>query len=576
MDRQQQLPADSSSPLTPPIVPVVGGMAAPAEPSCTFAARRDLSLPKVAMTVLGVAIFTHAHTLTASPSFRLGAGALTFASGAVLVLVFILMRSVPHKRKIAAALAVSASSALGALRWAYGTWAPDLATVLTSRAAVVYFLVTGLLGLAVTYWLDDTANVKLNNTVRAVLHLSGLLLVFLGTTSEPASLALIALLVASRVLAPVARRVPGALRWLGQRLGVAVAALVAAVRRLAAAAAANAKARRAAVADYSAVQPSSPAAKAGGVRRRAGRRQPGELLLSEDEEQEAAEEARRLRKEREAQLLRSQGEGEGSRWLNGGSRGQGEQQQQQQQGWRWPSDATEERPKPVQKQQPQRPVSPPPVAAAPAAGGGWFSRWSGGSQPAPAPAPAPSPLHLRTPPPNPAAVQQAAAKQERATPTGRKQAAAADESSGEDEGPQRSPWSQERLVVDISSQGARRAAPSGGGRTAAAPTSPAPARSGAARTPTGAAAGGSGRAAGGGGDVSPLVAMGKIFNAESSRVILIGKGKYEELVSRGYTPDFKNGVLLPPGGSGGSGSGAAAADEAAGTPKRAAARSRRG
>lgn len=46
--------------------------------------------------------------------------------------------------------------------------------------------------------------------------------------------------------------------------------------------------------------------------------------------------------------------------------------------------------------------------------------------------------------------------------------------------------------------------------------------------------------------VSPLVARGKILNEDTGRVIGIGKGKYNELVLKGYTPDFEKGIITPP------------------------------
>lgn len=568
------------------------------------------------MAVLGVALFMHARALTASSTFRLGAGALTFASGAAVVLVFILMRSMPHKRKLAAALAVSASSVVGALRWAYGTWAPDLAAIATSRAAVVYFLVTGLLGLGITYWLDDQENIKLNNTVSAVLHLSGLLLVYLGTTSEPASLALVAMLVASRVLAPLVARVPRGAAWLGSRLGAVAAAVAAALGAVSAAAAAHAKARATDAGPAPARTPTLSKAR----RRPAGRRIEGAgVLLSEDEAREAAQEDSRLRREEELRLLRAQellaaraagsgnanvgaGSATFSPWLNGGATQRQRQleppppppqQQQQQTVWRWPS-SQEAEAKPAQRgavdqqqqqQQQERKVQQAinfqqqqqPVTAAPASGG-WFSRWSSGApattQAAPAAAArggAATPLHLRTPPPDPLAAVQPAVQPASPARHGtrhlqqpkqpRQRPRKDDPGLSDDEGgpPARSPWSQERLVVDIRSPpSAHRATPASPPRTSGA----APARAQPA-SPRG-------------GDVSPLVAAGKIFNAESSRVIQIGKGKYEELVGKGYTPDFKNGVLLPPDGggarAGASGSGAGPRS----TPPQRTARSRRG
>ncbi len=144
------------------------------------------------------------------------------------------------------------------------------------------------------------------------------------------------------------------------------------------------------------------------------------------------------------------------------------------------------------------------------------------------PSPAVStPFHLRTPPPNPWQEHEAAQHLgHQAQPAAGHRVA---DESDEDEQNGGTPWSVERVAVDITrprhvqqqqqqQQQAQRAA--------------SPAESG-----------------GGGGDVSPLVAAGKIFNMESNRVIMLNKPKYNELVGRGYTPDFKHGVLLPPQGA---------------------------
>lgn len=100
---------------------------------------------------------------------------------------------------------VSASSLLAVVRWLYGTWLPDAHSLLTSRPFVIYLVVSGLLGLAVTYWVDDTTNVKLNTTIRVTLQLVGLLMVYLGISDERVAIAAIVLLVFSGVLLAVGR-----------------------------------------------------------------------------------------------------------------------------------------------------------------------------------------------------------------------------------------------------------------------------------------------------------------------------------------------------------------------------------
>jgi hypothetical membrane protein len=100
---------------------------------------------------------------------------------------------------------LSSTSLMAAVRWLYGTWLPDMHSLLLSRPFLIYVIITGLLGLAVTYWMDDTSNVKLNTTIRVTLRLVGLLLVYLGISDERVGVALVVLMVASGVLAAVAK-----------------------------------------------------------------------------------------------------------------------------------------------------------------------------------------------------------------------------------------------------------------------------------------------------------------------------------------------------------------------------------
>ena len=102
-------------------------------------------------------------------------------------------------------MTVSASSVLGLLRYIYGTWAPSALEVVTSKPFLMYMIITGLLGLGVTYWMDDLGNVKLNTTIRVTLQLLGLLGVYSGTCSEVGSLTIIGCLVFGRVMSPFFR-----------------------------------------------------------------------------------------------------------------------------------------------------------------------------------------------------------------------------------------------------------------------------------------------------------------------------------------------------------------------------------
>ena len=71
-------------------------------------------------------------------------------------------------------------------------------------------MVSGLLGLAVTYYFDDAGNTKLHNILKYGLKLAGLALVAFGTTLPEASAALCLGLIAVELYAhlPHLRRRP--------------------------------------------------------------------------------------------------------------------------------------------------------------------------------------------------------------------------------------------------------------------------------------------------------------------------------------------------------------------------------
>jgi len=111
----------------------------------------------------------------------------------------------PYRRSVAAFFAVSTSSLLAVVRWLYGTWLPNMHLVIYSRPFVIYLLVSGLVGLTLTYWLDDTSNVKINTTIRVGLNILGLLLVYSGISDERWAVGAVVLLVASPVLLTIIR-----------------------------------------------------------------------------------------------------------------------------------------------------------------------------------------------------------------------------------------------------------------------------------------------------------------------------------------------------------------------------------
>jgi hypothetical protein len=86
---------------------------------------------------------------------------------------------VPHKGKLLAGTAVFGSSFLAAVRWLFGVWLPSAHQVLRHPATLSYLALSGLAGLALTYYYNAEGNRKVNTMLRVALQLVGLASLFL-------------------------------------------------------------------------------------------------------------------------------------------------------------------------------------------------------------------------------------------------------------------------------------------------------------------------------------------------------------------------------------------------------------
>lgn len=170
------------------------------ETSCAMEAWRQLDARLPVLTAAGIWLFFNAGFLSTSSGFRVTTGAFIFTLASLLVFAFFIVRQVPGYKKGLGVLAVLGSSALGFIRLLYGVWMPSVNTLARSRLVQAYTLVSALLGMAITYYFDDTSNTKLNNILQKALQLLGLVLTFFSTTMVEAS----ALLVASLITVHVA------------------------------------------------------------------------------------------------------------------------------------------------------------------------------------------------------------------------------------------------------------------------------------------------------------------------------------------------------------------------------------
>lgn len=103
---------------------------------------------------------------------------------------------------------------LGIVRWAFGTWAPGLREVVFSRVGVWYALITGAAGVAITYWLDNPDNCKVNTSIRVALQGLALGAVYWSIADETLALAAVATIMTFGWLAAI-------LRWVQRAAGTA-------------------------------------------------------------------------------------------------------------------------------------------------------------------------------------------------------------------------------------------------------------------------------------------------------------------------------------------------------------------
>ncbi|KAL4444614.1 hypothetical protein ABPG77_002431 [Micractinium sp. CCAP 211/92] len=166
--------------------------------SCQMERRLELSWGRLVAFLLGSWLFWSAGALSESTPFRLTGGTLGVMMLSVLILLFFLYRTVPHKGKVFAGAAVFGSSFLAAVRWMFGVWLPSAHQVMTHPVTLAYLALSGLAGLATTYYYNNPENRKLNTMLRVALQLVGLTSVYFSSSMTETSVALCAALLAAK------------------------------------------------------------------------------------------------------------------------------------------------------------------------------------------------------------------------------------------------------------------------------------------------------------------------------------------------------------------------------------------
>lgn len=152
--------------------------------------------------LLGLFIFYAAPLLASSLFFRISCGSAIFTLGSLLILLFIIMRNIPHKGKAMAALGVMGSTGLAALRWFTGHWLPSWSQLSQNPVFQCYVAASLFIGAALSYWFDDSKSSKMNSLILVTLRVIGLILVYYGTWMMPVAFAGIAGILLTSLISP--------------------------------------------------------------------------------------------------------------------------------------------------------------------------------------------------------------------------------------------------------------------------------------------------------------------------------------------------------------------------------------
>lgn len=216
------------------VKPAQGSLLSLGQPALTCDMEVDNSLGTdvaegAAVTLAALALFFHADRLSRSTAFRLSSGGLLGMTGMAVILLLIVIRNAPAKRAVTAGFLISASGMVGIVRWAFGTWAPGVRAVIYSRVGVWYALITGAAGVAVTYWLDNPDNYKINTSIRVALQGMALGAVYWSIADETLAVAAVATIMTFGWLSAFLRHLYAALAllsraisWLCLQLGLFV------------------------------------------------------------------------------------------------------------------------------------------------------------------------------------------------------------------------------------------------------------------------------------------------------------------------------------------------------------------
>eukprot|EP00884_Botryococcus_braunii_P017757 jgi/Botrbrau1/4665/Bobra.33_2s0034.3 len=151
----------------------------------------------LSLGIVGLLLYNFAGPLSESLIFRLGAGSVSFMLLSAVILLFVVYRTLPNKRAVAAMFTLFGTSMAGWFRFFFGQWIPSVHQLVSSKVVWLYMAVTCIIGWGVTYYFDREDNHKLHTILRYAMKLLGLGLIAFSTSVPGISLTVCLALVAT-------------------------------------------------------------------------------------------------------------------------------------------------------------------------------------------------------------------------------------------------------------------------------------------------------------------------------------------------------------------------------------------
>eukprot|EP00884_Botryococcus_braunii_P017756 jgi/Botrbrau1/4664/Bobra.33_2s0034.2 len=164
---------------------------------CTFRVSQKFSAFMLSLGIVGLLLYNFAGPLSESLIFRLGAGSVSFMLLSAVILLFVVYRTLPNKRAVAAMFTLFGTSMAGWFRFFFGQWIPSVHQLVSSKVVWLYMAVTCIIGWGVTYYFDREDNHKLHTILRYAMKLLGLGLIAFSTSVPGISLTVCLALVAT-------------------------------------------------------------------------------------------------------------------------------------------------------------------------------------------------------------------------------------------------------------------------------------------------------------------------------------------------------------------------------------------